>query len=148
MAQTDAENAGTNRPTQGRRNRQGTRAKVARENPSNARDVKNEDCSGDVYENKGPDDNLPDTKDDISAWLNAILHRNSRILRKPSALFHFLSAGERTPGFEMKKLEMPNAVLPPQTIRLYPPANGKSRKTAHEPGMFLKIQQVSEEKQG
>ena len=41
------------------------------------KDVKNEDRSGNVYENKGPNDNLPDTKDDISAWLNAILHRNT-----------------------------------------------------------------------
>jgi hypothetical protein len=37
-----------------------------------------------VYENKGRDDNLPDTKDDIYAQLNAILHRNARILQKPS----------------------------------------------------------------
>ena len=39
------------------------------------KDVKNEDRSGNVYENKGPSDNLPDTKDDISARLHAILHR-------------------------------------------------------------------------
>jgi len=50
------------------------------------KDVKNEDRSGNVYENKGPEDNLPDTKDDISAWLHVILHRKTRILRKPSAL--------------------------------------------------------------
>jgi hypothetical protein len=38
-----------------------------------------------VYENKGQNDNLPDTKDDISAWLNAILHRNTRIFWEPPA---------------------------------------------------------------
>jgi hypothetical protein len=50
------------------------------------RDVENEGTSGDVYENKGPDDILPDTKGDISAWLHAILHGNARILQKPSSL--------------------------------------------------------------
>ena len=49
--------------------------------------LKNEGRSGNVYENKGPCDNLPDTKDDISAWLHAILHRNARILWQPSTLF-------------------------------------------------------------
>ena len=56
------------------------------------KDVKNEGRSGNVYENKGTNDNLPDTKDDISAWLHAILHKNTRILRKPSA---FLRLFER-----------------------------------------------------
>jgi hypothetical protein len=51
------------------------------------KDVKNEDRSGNVYENKGSSDNLPDTKDDISARLHAILHRETRILPKPSAFF-------------------------------------------------------------
>jgi hypothetical protein len=48
--------------------------------------LKNEGTSGDVYENKGEDDNLPDTKDDICAWLHAILLKDTRILQKPSAL--------------------------------------------------------------
>jgi hypothetical protein len=34
--------------------------------PSTQKDVKNEDRSGNVYENKDTDDNLPDAKDDIS----------------------------------------------------------------------------------
>jgi len=42
-----------------------------------------------VYENKGTNDNLPDTKDDISAWLYAILHKKGRILREPSTLLPF-----------------------------------------------------------
>jgi len=50
------------------------------------KDVKNEGRSGNVYENKGLDDNFPDRKDDICAWLNAILHRKARILQKTSAL--------------------------------------------------------------
>jgi len=50
------------------------------------KDVKNAGRSGNVYENKGPDDNMPDAKDDISARLHAILHRNTGILKEPSAL--------------------------------------------------------------
>jgi hypothetical protein len=50
------------------------------------KDVKNDDRSGNVYENKGANDKMPDTKDDISAQLHAILHRNTRILQKLSAL--------------------------------------------------------------
>jgi hypothetical protein len=49
------------------------------------KDVKNEGRSGNVYENKGPYDNFPDTKDDISARLNAILQKITRILQEPSA---------------------------------------------------------------
>jgi hypothetical protein len=49
------------------------------------KDVKNEGRSGNVYENKGPCDNLPDTKDDISARLHATLHKITRILQEPSA---------------------------------------------------------------
>ena len=60
--------------------------KVARGARAPLKDVKNEGRSGNVYENKGPCDNLPDTKDDISARLHAILHKNTRILQKPSAL--------------------------------------------------------------
>jgi hypothetical protein len=50
------------------------------------KDVKNEDRSGNVYENKGRSDNFPDTKDDISARLHAILHGNARIWWELSAL--------------------------------------------------------------
>ena len=42
--------------------------------PAAHKDVKNEGRSGNVYENKEPGDNLPDTKDDISRQLHAILH--------------------------------------------------------------------------
>ena len=44
------------------------------------KDVKYEGRSGNVYENKGPSDNLPDTKDDICAWLDAILQKKVGIL--------------------------------------------------------------------
>ena len=56
-------------------------------NPSNPKDVKNEGRSGNVYENKGPYDSLPDIKDDICAWLEAVLHKCTRILQKLSALW-------------------------------------------------------------
>ena len=46
------------------------------------KDVKNEGRSGNVYENKGPCDNLPETKGDICARLHAILHKKTRILHK------------------------------------------------------------------
>jgi hypothetical protein len=39
-----------------------------------------------VYENKGPNDKMPDTKGDISTQLDGILHENTGILPKPSAL--------------------------------------------------------------
>jgi len=54
--------------------------KLAGRGGNTHKDVKSEDRSGNVYENKGPDDNSPDTKDDISARLDAILHKNTRIL--------------------------------------------------------------------
>jgi len=57
----------TDRPTQRRRNRRGRGQSVARGERIPLRDVKNEDRSGNVYENKGLCDNLPDTKDDICA---------------------------------------------------------------------------------
>ena len=81
------------------------RAKSHAGEPSNPIDVKNEDRSGNVYENKGPGDNLPDSNDDISAWLEVILRKRTRIFQKPSAFCCYLSAGERTPRFEMERHE-------------------------------------------
>ncbi len=49
------------------------------------KDVKNEGTSGDVHENKRTNDNLPDRKDDFSAWSHAILHKNTRTLYQPTA---------------------------------------------------------------
>ena len=65
------------------------------------RNVKNGTTSGDVLENKGQHDNLPDTKDDISARLHAILHGNTRILQKPSALMSQFERWERTQRSQM-----------------------------------------------
>jgi len=65
--------------------RRGRGRKVAR-GASTSRDVKNGTTSGDVHENKGQHDNLPDTNDDISTQLHAILHSSTCILQKPSAL--------------------------------------------------------------
>jgi hypothetical protein len=48
-------------------------------NRSAQKDVKNEGRRN-VYENKGPRDNLPDTKDDICAGLHVVLRKNARIL--------------------------------------------------------------------
>ena len=50
------------------------------------KDVKNEGRSGNVYENKGPRDKMSDTKDDISAWLQDILHKNTGVFWQPSLL--------------------------------------------------------------
>ncbi len=63
--------------------RRGRGRKVTQGESSTLKDVKNDGRSGNVYENKGPSDNLPDTKDDISARLDAILHKITRILQKP-----------------------------------------------------------------
>jgi len=53
------------------------------------KDVKYEGRSGNLYENKGPCDNLPDTNGDICARLHAILHKNARIFQKPWAFLRF-----------------------------------------------------------
>ena len=75
------------------------------------KDVKNEGRSGNVYENKGPDDNLPDTKDDICAGLHALLHKNTRIYpethvfcRSPGFFYRISSVGEPTPRFNTEKV--------------------------------------------
>jgi len=82
---------GTIRPAQGSRNRRGDGQKVLRKDRAPLKDVKNEGRSGNVYENKGQDDKLPDTKDDICAWLHAILHINTLILQKPWAILLFIA---------------------------------------------------------
>jgi hypothetical protein len=79
----------TNHPTQGGEIAEAEGQKVARKIRTPHKDVKNEDRSGNVYENKGPDDNLPDRKGDICAWSHAILHKNTRILWEPSAFLPF-----------------------------------------------------------
>ena len=68
--------------------------------PTNLRDVKNEGTSGDVYENKGTNDNLPDTKDDISARLPAILHKRTRSLQEPSPLLRLFEPWRVNPSIE------------------------------------------------
>jgi hypothetical protein len=57
----------TNHPTQEGEIAEAERQKVTREERAPLKDVKNEDRSGNVYENKGSNDNLPDANDDISA---------------------------------------------------------------------------------
>jgi hypothetical protein len=100
-AYTDAENAGQIIRRRGSpKGRGGWRKSRVRERATQ-KDVKNEDRSGNVYENKGQDDNLPDTKDDISARLHAILHGNTRILQKPSALLSQFERWERTQRSQM-----------------------------------------------
>jgi hypothetical protein len=64
------------------------------------KDVKNDDRSGKVYENKGPNDKMPDTKGDISTQLHAILHRNRRILQKPSALLSLFDRWGTNPSLQ------------------------------------------------
>ena len=81
-------------------NRRGGGGKMSpgRANPS--RDVKNGTTSGDVHENKGQHDNLPDAKDDIFARLHAILHRNIRILWEPSALLPLFERWDTNPSLQ------------------------------------------------
>jgi hypothetical protein len=81
-----------------RRNRGG---KVARGERATPKDVKNEGRSGDVYENKGPDDNLPDTDDDISARLHAILRKSTHILQKPPALLPLFEPWGTNPSLQL-----------------------------------------------
>ena len=69
--------------------------------------LKMKDRSGNVYENKGPGDNLPDTKDDISARLHAILHRNTRILQKPSALLPLFERWGTNPSLQNVETRAP-----------------------------------------
>jgi hypothetical protein len=73
---------GTGRSTHASR----LRGKGTRGNRSTPKDVKNEATSGDVHENTGPQDNLPDQKDAISAFLHAILQGKAHILPEPSAI--------------------------------------------------------------
>jgi hypothetical protein len=75
----------TNRPAQGSVSSSLRRQKIAREEQATPKDVKYEGRSGNVYENKGPDDNFTDKKDDISARLQGILQNDTRILQKSAA---------------------------------------------------------------
>ncbi len=70
-------------------------------NPSTHKDVRNEGRSGNVYENKGTADNLPETKDDICAWLEGILHKITRILQEPSAFLPLFERWRAIPRFKM-----------------------------------------------
>jgi len=81
--------------------------------------LKNEDRSGNVYENKGQDDNLPDTKGDISAWLHAILHRGASVLGNRRISCHYLSTGERTFRFVMWKTLEPECHLALRTRKKF-----------------------------
>jgi hypothetical protein len=93
------------------------------------KDVKNEGRSGNVYENKGPDDNLPDIKGDICARLHAILHRKARILQKPSALL---------PLFERWKANHSlQNVETPATGRIPVPYSGRSLRLHSEAGRYI-----------
>jgi hypothetical protein len=68
---------------------------------STHKDVKYEGRSGNVYENKGPEDNLPDTKDDISARLHAILRKSTRILQKPPAFLPLFEPCGTNPALQL-----------------------------------------------
>jgi len=72
---------------QGGENAEAEGQKVTRENRAPLKDVKYEDRSGNVYENKGSNDNLPYSKDDICAWLHAFLHKNTRFFKELSLFF-------------------------------------------------------------
>ena len=46
-------------------------------------------------------DNLPETKDDICAWLEGILHKITRILQEPSAFLPLFERWRAIPRFKM-----------------------------------------------
>ena len=90
--------------------------KVARGESSTLKDVKNEGRSGNVYENKGPYDNLPDTKADICARLRPALHKCTRILQKLSALwsqFERWKLNQTVPNLETRGEPPHGGVKPP-----------------------------------
>jgi hypothetical protein len=104
-AQTDAENTG-----QINRRRGGSIVAAEGEKSRQERALKkkmliNDVRTGNVYENKQKDNNLPEGKSDISTQRNSISYTKTRILPKPSAFFHGWSAGERIPRLKMQKLE-------------------------------------------
>ena len=72
------------------------RAKSREGGPPTPKDVKNEGRSGNVYENKGPNDTMTDNISGFCAWSHAILHKNTRILQKPTSFCHISSVNERT----------------------------------------------------
>jgi len=57
-------------------------------NPAH-KDVKNEGRTDYVYGNKGPNDNMPDKKDYISAYLEALLNRSTHISAETLGLLPF-----------------------------------------------------------
>jgi len=67
----------------------------SRGGPPTPKDVKNKGRSGNVYENKGPNDTMTDNISGFCAWSNAILHKNTRILQKPTSFCH-ISSVEKT----------------------------------------------------
>jgi hypothetical protein len=102
--------------------RRGRGRRSARGEPSTLKDVKNEGRSGNVYENKEPCDKLPDTKEDISAWLNVILHKNTGILQEPTALL---------PLFELWRMNCSLQNLETRSVRMpfgTPPCHAESPK--------------------
>jgi hypothetical protein len=84
-------------PIRGNLNRQGGGWKSPSGEQTTLKDVKYEGRSGNVYENKGPNDNLPDKKDDICAWSHGILHKNTRISRELSAFLRLLEHWKTNP---------------------------------------------------
>jgi hypothetical protein len=85
MTKTDVENAGQIIRRRGVKVFDAEGEKSRRECATH-KDVKNEDRSDYVYENKRQADSLPEKRDDISTQLHDILTKDTRILQKPSAL--------------------------------------------------------------
>jgi len=76
--------------------------------PVTPKDVKNEDRSGNVYENKGSNDNLPERKGDICAWLHAILHRSVPNLQVLTALLRLFEPFGTNPGLRDAETPAPS----------------------------------------
>ena len=74
--------------------RRGRGGRISARGAVTLKDVKHEDRSGNVYENKGSCDNFTDTKDDIYARLNAILHESACILWQSAAFLSLFELSE------------------------------------------------------
>jgi hypothetical protein len=85
MTKTDVENAGQIIRRRGAKVFEAEGEKSRGERATH-KDVRNEDRSDYVCENKRQDDSLPEKRDDISTQLHDILTKDTRILQKPSAL--------------------------------------------------------------
>jgi hypothetical protein len=66
-----------------------TQQKVTIGAPPHPKDVKNEGRSGNVHENKGSNDKMPEEMSGICAWLRVILQKNTDFKRHFALILPF-----------------------------------------------------------